>query len=34
MYEFLKRPYPHGPNEYVERVEANIERLRRLTAVA
>jgi hypothetical protein len=32
LYQFLKRPYPHGPNEYLDRVEANIERLRRQTA--
>ena len=32
LYQFLKRPYPQGPNEYVERVEANIERLRRQSA--
>jgi hypothetical protein len=32
LYQFLKRPYPHGANEYVDRVESNIERLRRPVA--
>ena len=32
LYQFLKRPYPHGPNEYVDRVEANIARLRQQLA--
>ncbi len=29
LYRFLNTPYPHGPNQYVERIEANMERLRR-----
>ena len=29
LYRFLNDPYPAGPNEYVSRIEANIERLRR-----
>ena len=29
LYMFLNKPYPDGPNEYVLRVEHNIERLRR-----
>jgi hypothetical protein len=28
VYKFLNRPYPHGPNEYIQKVEANMERLR------
>lgn len=28
LYRFLNNPYPDGPNSYVERVEANMERLR------
>lgn len=32
LHQFLKRPYPHGPNEYVDRVEANIARLRKQSA--
>lgn len=28
VHRFLSRPYPHGPNEYVQKVEANIQRLR------
>jgi hypothetical protein len=28
LYTFLNKPYPDGPNEYVLRVEHNIERLR------
>lgn len=30
MYRFLNDPYPFGPNFYLERVEANIERIRQL----
>jgi hypothetical protein len=30
LYHFLNRPYPEGPNEYLQRIEANMERLRRL----
>jgi hypothetical protein len=29
LYRFLSEPYPSGPNCYVDRVEANIARLRR-----
>ena len=32
LYTFLNKPYPDGPNEYVQRVENNIERLRRSLA--
>jgi hypothetical protein len=28
LHKFLRRPYPNGPNEYIERVNANMERLR------
>jgi hypothetical protein len=28
LYRFLNDPYPSGPNYYVERIEANIERVR------
>lgn len=28
LYQYLNSPYPDGPNEYLERVEANIARLR------
>ncbi len=28
VYRYLNNPYPHGPNDYVDRIEANIERLR------
>jgi hypothetical protein len=34
LYRFLNDPYPSGPNSYVERIESNIERLRRRTAAA
>lgn len=34
LYRFLNDPYPDGPNEYLERIEANIKKLReRLAAV-
>ena len=29
LHHFLNRPYPDGPNFYVQRIEANIEKLRR-----
>jgi hypothetical protein len=32
MYRFLNDPYPSGPNAYLERVEANMRRLRAETA--
>jgi len=28
LYPFLRDPYPDGPNDYLQRIEANIERLR------
>jgi hypothetical protein len=28
LYRFLNDPYPDGPNFYLERVEANIRKLR------
>jgi len=30
LYRFLADPYPDGPNEYMDRIESNIERIRRL----
>lgn len=33
LYRFLNEPYPEGPNPYVERVEANIARIRREMSV-
>src|ERR1051325_4153040 len=32
LYRFLNDPYPDGPNEYVRRIEANMERIRHQTA--
>jgi hypothetical protein len=32
LHNFLRRPYPNGPNEYVDRVNANMARLRRQLA--
>ena len=32
LYHFLSDPYPDGPNEYLARIESNIERIRRLYA--
>lgn len=29
LYGFLADPYPDGPNEYIARIESNIERIRR-----
>jgi hypothetical protein len=29
LYRFLNDPYPDGPNPYVERIEANVARIRR-----
>lgn len=29
VYQYLNKPYPSGPNDYVRHVEANIDRLRR-----
>jgi hypothetical protein len=34
LYQFLNDPYPSGPNEYVQRIEANIERLRQQAIAA
>ena len=34
LYRFLNRPYPNGPNYYIQRVEANIEKVRRQLADA
>ena len=34
LHRFLNRPYPNGPNYYVQRVEANIEKVRRQLAAA
>src|SRR6266567_2878226 len=28
LHRFLNEPYPDGPNQYLERIEANMERLR------
>jgi hypothetical protein len=28
LYRYLSDPYPDGPNEYLERIEAHMERLR------
>src|SRR6266850_2222043 len=34
LYRFLNDPYPHGPNDYLNRIEANMERIRqRMVAV-
>jgi hypothetical protein len=33
LHHFLNHPYPDGPNEYVRRVEANVERIRQRAAV-
>ena len=32
LFRFLNRPYPHGPNFYVQKIEANLERLRKQLA--
>jgi hypothetical protein len=32
LYQFLNDPYPEGPNEYLQRVEKNIEQVQRLVA--
>lgn len=34
VYRFLARPYPHGPNPYLEAVEKNIARIKRRNAAA
>ncbi len=30
LYHFLNAPYPHGPNAYLNRIEANMERLKQI----
>lgn len=32
LYKFLSQPYPDGPNEYLARIEANIDRVREINA--
>lgn len=32
LYRFLNDPYPFGPNHYLERIEANVERVRQLVS--
>ncbi|MDE3066176.1 MAG: hypothetical protein KGJ60_01350 [Verrucomicrobiota bacterium] len=32
LHQFLKSPYPDGPNPYLKRIEANIERVRQAVA--
>jgi hypothetical protein len=32
LYRFLSNPYPSGPNDYLERVKANVERVRKNAA--
>lgn len=32
IHRYLNKPYPNGPNHYVQRVEANIDKLRRQLA--
>jgi hypothetical protein len=34
LYRFLNKPYPHGPNDYVDRVEANILKVQNQLAAA
>jgi len=34
MYRFLARPYPHGPNPYLDAVEKNIAKIKRRSARA
>lgn len=34
LYRFLNDPYPNGSNDYLDRIEANMERLRRRMAVS
>lgn len=33
LHRFLRRPYPNGPNEYMDRVNSNMERLRQQLSV-
>ena len=32
LYRFLNQPYPDGPNDYILRIEANIDRVREINA--
>ncbi len=32
VYKYLAQPYPDGPNPYIDKVEENIDRIRRMTA--
>jgi hypothetical protein len=32
LYRYLNDPYPHGPNEYVRRIEASMDRIRQQLA--
>ncbi|MDA9983220.1 hypothetical protein N9H39_10970, partial [Gammaproteobacteria bacterium] len=32
LYRFLSQPYPDGPNQYIMRIEANIDRVREINA--
>jgi len=34
LYRFLSQPYPNGTNDYLQRVEANIEKVRRQLSAA
>ena len=34
LYRFLNKPYPNGPNPYLLKVEANIDKVRRLLVTA
>ena len=34
LHRFLNQPYPSGPNEYLQRVEANIAKVQQLLAAA
>jgi len=34
LYRFLNQPYPNGPNEYLQRVEANLKKVERLVVAA
>ncbi|MDB6064375.1 MAG: hypothetical protein JWR26_583 [Pedosphaera sp.] len=33
LYRFLNQPYPAGPNDYIDRIEANMNRLKRQLAL-
>jgi hypothetical protein len=34
VYRFLNDPYPYGQNEYLQRIEANIAKLRQRLSIA